>query len=124
VRRIVELAGFDGCSVEAPGGLWFYRGRRPVPGRELLWDQSHVRSYDLTRLLADIAPLTGEAIAYAVRQRVYPDSWKDPGALAFYHPQTRKLLVMHTPEAHQKVLEFLHDLGARGEWALGPVEPN
>ena len=52
VRTLVALAGFDGCSVEPPGGLWFYRGARPYPSGELLWDEALVRAYDLSRLLA------------------------------------------------------------------------
>lgn len=126
-RTLVELAGFDGCSVESPGGLWFYRGSRPYPTSELLWDHTLVRAYDMSKLLSRVSPasgqpLSGETIAYIIQRRIYPASWKDPGALIFYHPQTRKLLVMHGPAAHKKILEFLYDLGERGEWALGPVE--
>jgi hypothetical protein len=127
VRTIVHVAGFDGCSVEPPGGLWFYRGARPYPSSELLWDHAMVMTYDLSRLMQQLGPaagmlLSGEAIAYAIQRRVYPDSWKEPGALIFYHPPTRKLLVMHGPMAQRRVLEFLYDLGQRGVWALGPVE--
>jgi hypothetical protein len=121
VRTIVDAAGFDGCSVEAPGGLWFYRGPQPYPSGELLWDHTLVRAYDIGRLLADLAPLGGETIVYAIQQRIYPESWKGFGALCFYHTPTRKLLVMHGPSAHKKILEFLNDLRERGEWALGPV---
>ncbi|MCY3023700.1 MAG: hypothetical protein NTW87_32365 [Planctomycetota bacterium] len=122
VRTIVDAAGFDGCSVEPPGGLWFFRGARPYPSGELLWQHALVRAYDLSRLLQQVAPLSGEAIAYAVRKRVYPDSWKEAGAAVFYHAPTKKLVVMHGPAAQRCVLEFLHDLAQRGEWALGPVE--
>jgi len=126
-RRVVEAAGFDGCSAESPGGLWFFKGERPYPSSELLWDHAVVRAYDLTRLLQTIAPtaghpLSGETISYIIQRRIYPASWKEPGALIFFHPQTRKLLVMHGPAAQRKVLDFLYDLAERGEWALGPVE--
>lgn len=121
-RTLVELGGLDGCSVEPPGGLWFFRGPRPYPSGELLWDQALVRAYDLSRLLPQIAPISGEAIAYAVRKRIYPKSWEEPGAAVFYHPPTRKLFVMHGPAGQRRVLEFLRDLEQRGEWALGPVE--
>lgn len=122
VRTLVEAGGFDGCSVEPPGGLWFYRGPRPYPSGELLWDHALVRTYDLSRLLPQISPISGEVIAYAVQRRVYPDSWKEAGAAVFYHPPTKRLLVMHGPAAQRRVLEFLHDLSERGEWALGPTE--
>ncbi|MFH0938148.1 MAG: hypothetical protein V1899_02550 [Planctomycetota bacterium] len=122
VRTIVDAAGFDGCSVESPGGLWFYRGSPPYESGELLWDHALVRAYDISRLLTDLTPLSGETISYVIQRRIYPESWKDPGALCFYHTPTKKLLVMHGPNAHQKIIEFLHDLRARGEWALGPVE--
>jgi len=122
LRTIVDAAGFDGCSVERPAGIWFYRGQAPYPSGELLWDHTVVRCYDLARLLPQIEPITGEMIAHTIRQRIYPPSWKDPGALVFFHGQTRKLIVMHGPQAQHKVLEFLHDLRARGMWSLGPVE--
>ena len=122
VRTLVQLGGFDGCSVEPPGGLWFYRGERPYPSCQLLWDEALVRAYDLSRLLPRIAPISGEAIAYAAQKRIYPDSWKEGGAAVFYHPPTKKLLVMHGPAAQRRVLEFLYDLAQRGEWALGPTE--
>jgi len=122
VRTLTDACGFDGCNIEAPGGLWFYRGARPYPSQEMLWEQSYVAGYDVSRLLADVAPLTGEAVVHAVKSRVYPESWSDPGALIFYHAPTRKLLVMHGTPAHRKILEFLQDLHERAEWALGPVE--
>ena len=122
VRTIVDLAGFSGCSVETPSGLWFYKGARPYPNRELLWDQALVQTYDLTRLLAQISPISGEMIAHEIQCRIFPETWSDPGALVFYHPSTRKLLVMHGPDAQRRVLDFLYDLAERGEWALGPVE--
>ncbi len=127
VRTIVDVGGFDGCSVEPPGGLWFYRGNRPYPSGELLWDHATVQAYDLSRLLTQLTPVSGEAmsgemIAYAITKRIYPDSWKEPGAMIFYHAPTRKLLVMHGPAAQRRVLDFLYDLGERGAWALGPVE--
>ena len=122
IRTVVELAGFDGCSVEIPAGLWFYKGERPYPARELLWDQASVQAYDLAPLLAQIAPISGEIVAHEIQCRIYPGTWSDPGALVFFHKPTQKLLVMHGPAAHRKILEFLNDLGERGEWALGPVE--
>ena len=121
-RTLVALGGFDGCSVEPPGGLWFYRGARPYPSGQLLWDEALVRAYDLARLLPRISPISGEAIAYAVRKRVYPESWKEAGAGVFYHALTKKLLVLHGPAAQRRVLEFLNDLAERGDWALGPAE--
>ena len=121
VRTIVDAGGFDGCSVEEPAGLWFYRGSRPRPSSELLWDQSVVRDYDLSELLAAITPLSGEVIAYAIQRRIFPATWTDPGATIFYHAPTRKLLVLHAPIAHKRILEFLQDLYQRGEWALGPT---
>jgi hypothetical protein len=122
VRRIVEAGGFDGCSVEAPGGLWFYRGAEPYPSGELLWDIAEVQSYDLSALVRALSPLSGEAIAHAIRSRIFPETWKEPGALCFYHARTRKLIVMHGPVAQRRVVEFLYDLAERKEWALGPVE--
>jgi hypothetical protein len=122
VRRLVEAGGFDGCAVEAPGGLWFYKGAEPYPSGESLWDITQVRGYDLSQMVRALAPLSGEAIAHAIRSRIYRDSWKDPGALCFYHAKTKKLIVMHGPAAHQRIVEFLHDLAERKEWALGPVE--
>ena len=122
VRTLVDLGGFDGCSVEPPGGLWFYRGARPYPSGQLLWDETLVRAYDLSRLLPRIVPLSGEAIAYAVQKRVYPDSWKEAGAAIFYHPPTKKLLVLQGEAGQRLVLEFLYDLAQRGDWALGPSE--
>jgi len=122
IRTIVDLAEFDGCSVEPPAGLWLYKGPRPYPDRELLWDQTIVQAYDLSRLLAQIAPISGEVVAHEIQCRIYPDSWSDPGALIFYHAPTGKLLVMHGAAAHNRILEFLMDLSMRGEWALGPVE--
>jgi hypothetical protein len=122
VRTVVDLAGFDGCSVESPSGLWFYKGARPYPNRELLWDQSIVQAYDISRLLGMIAPISGEMVAHEIQCRVYPDTWTDAGALVFYHAPTGKLLVMHGAIAHRKILELLIDLAERGEWALGAVE--
>lgn len=122
VRTIVDAAGFDGCSVEAPAGLWFFRGAAPYPSSEMLWDQTFVQAYDISRLLAQVAPLSGEAIVYTIQQRIYPDSWKDPGALVFFHAPTRKLVVMHGPHAHRRVIDFLYDLRDRTEWALGVVD--
>jgi hypothetical protein len=122
IRTIIELAGFDGCSVEAPDGLWLYRGAAPYPSSELLLDSAQVRAYDLSMLLPRIAPMSGELIAHAIQQRIYPDSWTDPSVLVFYHAQTRKLLVMHGAAVHRRILEFLWDLAERGEWALGPVD--
>lgn len=122
IRTIVDLAGFDGCSVEAPDGLWLYRGAMPYPSNELLLDCAQVQAYDISRLLPRIAPMSGELIAHAIQQRIYPDSWSDASVLVFYHTQTRKLLVMHGPAVHRKILEFLWDLAERGEWALGPVD--
>ncbi len=122
VRTIVAAADFSGCSMEIPGGLWFYKGPMPYPNRELLWDQSIVQAYDVSRLLALIAPISGEMIAHEIQCHIYPETWSDPGALVFYHKPTQKLLVMHGPAAHRKILEFLIDLAERGEWALGPVE--
>ena len=63
-----------------------------------------------------------EAVAHAIRRRVFPGSWTEPGAMCFYHDKTRKLVVMHGPAAQQQVAEFLQDLMDRKEWALGPVE--
>jgi hypothetical protein len=122
LRTIIDMAGFDGCSVEAPDGLWLYRGAAPYPSSELLSDCAFVQAYDLSRLLPRIAPMSGELIAHAIQQRIYPDSWSDPSVLIFYHPTTGKLLVMHGAAVHRKILEFLWDLAERGEWALGPVE--
>lgn len=127
LRDVADEAGFDGCSVEAPAGLWFYKGPRPFPSGELLWDSAEVRAYDLSGLLAGLSPeaslfLTGETIAHQVRSHVYPASWSDPGALVFYHRMTQKLIVIHAPEAHRKVVDFLNDLRERGHWAVGPLE--
>jgi hypothetical protein len=122
VRTIVDAAGFDGCSAEAPAGLWFYRGAAPYPSSEMLWDQTFVQGYDISRLLAQVAPLSGEAIVYTIQQRIYPESWKDPGALVFFHAPTRKLVVMHGGPAHRRVIDFLYDLRDRTEWALGVVD--
>lgn len=126
VRTLCDAAGFDGCNVEPPGGLWFFRGARPYPSSEVLWEHALVRAYDLSRLFERSAPgrepLSGEAIAYAIQRRIYPNSWKDVGAMCFFHPSTKKLLVVHGPAAQRRVLDFLYDLAERGEWALGPVE--
>lgn len=126
VRTLCDAAGFDGCNIEPPGGLWFFRGTRPYPSGELLWDHALVRAYDLSRLferaLPGREPLSGEAVAFAIQRRIYPESWKDIGAMCFYHPPTKKLLVVHGPAAHRRILDFLYDLAERGEWALGPVE--
>lgn len=122
VRTLAALGGFDGCSVEPPGGLWFYRGARPYPSGQLLWDEALVRAYDLSLLLPHIVPISGEAIAYAAQKRIYPDSWKEAGAAVFYHPLTKKLVVLHGPAGQRRVLEFLYDLAQRGEWALGPTD--
>ena len=126
VRTLCDVVGFDGCNVEPPGGLWFFRGARPYPSGELLWDHALVRAYDLSHLfdrsMPGREPLSGEAVAFAIQRRIYPESWKDVGALCFYHPPTKKLLVVHGAAAHRRILDFLYDLAERGEWALGPVE--
>ena len=122
IRTIVDAAGFDGASVEAPAGIWFYKGGAPYPTGELIWDHAIVRAHDITSLLKRIDPLSGEAIAHLIQSRIYPESWKDPGAMCFYHPQTKKLVVIHGAMAQNKVLEFLFDLADRGESALGPVD--
>jgi hypothetical protein len=100
--------------------LWFYRGSEPYPSGELLWDTAVVRAYDLEPILARLPELSGEAIAHHIRQRVFPDSWRD-GAACVYHAPTGKLLVIHGPDAQERVLVRLWDLLLRGEWALGPV---
>jgi hypothetical protein len=122
IRALVESAGFDGCSVELPAGLWFYRGARPYPSRELLWDQSYVAVYDMSRLLNDVPMVSGDIIVHTIKRRIYQKSWEDPGALIFYHAGTQKLVVMHGDAGHQAVLEFLDDLQDRTEWALGPID--
>ena len=127
LRDLVDEAGFDGCSLEAPSGVWFYKGKRPFPSGECLWDAAIVRSYDLTPVFAALTPeaaalLSGETIAHAVRSRVYPASWSDTGTLVFYHPGTRKLIVLHAPEAQRRVVELLNDICERGEWMLGPSQ--
>ncbi len=121
LRDLVEDAGFDGCSIEPPAGIWFYKGARPFPSGESLWDSADVRAYDLSALLQALPPeslISGETIAHLVRSRIYPASWSDPGTLVFYHAGTRKLIVLHAPETHRKVLELLNDLRERGDWAL------
>ena len=127
LRDICEDAGFDGCSIEAPAGAWFYKGPRPYPSGELLWDSAEVRAYDLSSLFAALTPeaslyLTGETIAHQVRSHVYPASWNDPGTFIFYHRGTQKLIVVHAPAAQKKVVEYLNDLRERGHWAIGPLE--
>jgi hypothetical protein len=120
LRELVLAAGFDGCQPVAAGGLWFYRGGEPYPSGELLWDTAVVRAYDLEPILARLPELSGEAVAHHVRQRVFPDSWRD-GAACVYHAPTGKLLVVHGPDAQERVLVRLWDLLLRGEWALGPA---
>ncbi len=127
LRDLVDDAGFNGCSIEAPAGVWFYKGPRPFPTGELLWDSAEVRAYDLTTLFAALTPeaalfLSGEAIAHQVRSRVYPASWNDPGTLVFFHRGTQKLVVVHAPEAHRKIVELLNDMRDRGTWSLGASE--
>lgn len=127
LRDLAAGQNFDGVTIEAPAGAWFFKGLRPYPGGELLAQTAVVRSYDLSAIYAVLTPqaaalLSGEAIAYAVRSRVYPASWSDPGTTIFYHPTTRKLLVVHTPQAQRKVLDVLNDVRDRGEWALGAAE--
>jgi hypothetical protein len=124
LRDLVEDAGFSGCSTEAPGGAWFYKGPRPYPSGEMLYDTAYVMAYDLTPLYRDLAPdaalmLNGETILHFLRARVYPASWNDPGTFMFYHAPTRKLVVLHGTVAHVKIVELLTDLRDRGEWALG-----
>ena len=126
-RDIVDEAGFDGCSVEAPAGIWFYKGPRPFPTGEILWDSVEVRAYDLSSLFTILSPeaalfLSGETIAHQIRARIYPASWNDPGTCVFYHRGTQKLVVIHAPEAHRRIVDFLYDLGQRGHWAVGPLE--
>lgn len=127
LRDVVADAGFDGCSVEAPAGLWFYKGPRPFPTGELLWDSAEVRAYDLSTMLGGLSPeaslfLTGETIAHQIRSHIYPASWNDPGPLIFYHRMTQKLIIVHAPEAHRKIVDYLNDLRERGPWAFGPLE--
>ncbi|HLX60786.1 MAG TPA: hypothetical protein VKX17_05840 [Planctomycetota bacterium] len=127
LRDLVDEVGFDGCSIEAPAGVWFYKGERPFPSGECLWDTAVVRAYDLKPVLAALTPeaanfLTGEVIAHKVRSMVYPASWNDPGTLIFFHAPTQKLVVLHAPEAQRRVVELLNDFCERGEWALGGSE--
>ena len=85
----------------------------------MLWDQTIVQAYDLSRLLAQIAPISGEVVAHEIQCRIYPESWSDPGALVFYHAPTRKLLVMHGPDAQRRVLGFSGTIwasAASGRW--------
>jgi hypothetical protein len=124
LRDLVEDAGFDGCSIEAPAGVWFYKGSQPYPSGELLYDSAYVVAYDLTPLYRDLKPeaalmLNGETIEHFLRSRVYPDSWNEPGVFMFYHAPTRKLVVLHGQWAHVRIVELLTDLRDRGEWALG-----
>jgi hypothetical protein len=64
---------------------------------------------------------SGEVISHLIRQRVYADSWKVAGTCCLYHKATGKLIVVHTPEAHERIVRVLWDFQLRGEWALGPV---
>jgi hypothetical protein len=123
LRDIVDEAGFDGCSVEPPAGLWLYKGPRPYPSAEILWDSIVVRAYDLTALMNALTPdaaalLTGDTIVHLIRSRVFPKSWSDPGTAVFYHALTRKLVVIHAPQAQRQVIELLNDIQERGYWAL------
>lgn len=125
LRDLVDEAGFDGCSIEPPAGIWFYKGKRPFPSGESLWETAVVRSYDLTPVFAALTPqaaalLNGETISHAIRSRIYPPSWSDPGTLLFYHAGTHKLIVLHAPETQRRVVELLNDICERGEWMLGP----
>ncbi len=127
LRDLVDEAGFDGCSLEAPSGVWFYKGPRPYPTGESLWETAVVRGYDLRPVFAALTPqaamvLSGETIAHTVRSRIYPASWNDPGTLVFYHNISHKLIVVHAPEAQKRVVELLNDICNRGEWMLGPSE--
>lgn len=121
VRDIVEAAGLDGCSIDPLGALWFYRGNEPCPSRELLWDRARVQTFDLEPILSRIPILSGEAVAHLVRQRVFADSWNVPGTCCLFHRPTGKLVVVHVPEAQDRVLRVLWDFLIRGEGAMGPV---
>lgn len=121
VRGIVHEAGFDGCQPMLGGGLWFYRGDEPYPTSESLQDNLQVRVYDIENILAELPMLNGEVVAWHVKRRVYPDSWKDPNVSCLFHATTKRLVVLHGELAQGQVLHVLDDLKRRGEAALGPV---
>lgn len=121
VRDLVEEGGFDGCQVSPLGGLWFYRGAEPSISRELMWDRAIVRTYDVETILRATPMFSGEVISHLVRRRVFADSWKVSGTCCLFHKTTGKLVVVHVPEAHERVVRVLWDLQLRGESALGPA---
>lgn len=121
VRDLVEQAGFDGCQASPLGGLWFYKGAEPCVTRELLWDRAVVRTYDVESILKQLPMVSGEVISHLIRQRVFADSWTVAGTCCRYHKPTSKLVVVHVPEAQDRVVRVLWDLQLRGESALGPA---
>lgn len=121
VRGIVHEAELDGCQPMLGGGLWFYRGDEPYPTSESLQDNVQVRVYDIENILAELPMLNGEVVAWHVKRRVYPGSWKDPNVSCLFHPATKRLVVLHGELAQGQVLHVLDDLKRRGEAALGPV---
>jgi hypothetical protein len=124
-RQIAAAVPFSGCLREPPCGLWFFNGGRPYPTRELLRDLVVVRTYDLEPVLRQIAPLDGHAVVHEIRQRIFPETWKDPAVGAAFFPVGNHLAVIHGQDAQLQIRLFLCDLLVRGEQALGGavIEP-
>lgn len=108
LNRTLPQGGFSSFDIEPSHGLWLLRADEPVPSKsapeEFFWDACLVRSYYVRPLLSRYK---ADELQRMVKTAVTPVLWGEPvPAMAFHQPSGR-LVVIHTPAAHEAIREYL-----------------
>ena len=110
---IVSRTPFTGYLGEAPSGVWFHVGRAPLETSEHLWTAGVVSAYDLTYIV-EKRHVSGPVIEHLVRQRIRPETWRDPAASITYNRATKRLIVANAACVHSEIAHFLEFVQAVG----------
>ncbi|MFH1024882.1 MAG: hypothetical protein V1809_15995 [Planctomycetota bacterium] len=104
---IVRQGGLVGYRYEPGNGIWLFG-----PGEKdavfeagcALWDDVRPAAFSLRTAAKRYPP---DVIAGYIREHVAPASWSHPFTMLAIHDESRKLLVIHTPEVLHRIREIL-----------------
>ncbi|MBN1810182.1 MAG: hypothetical protein JW909_14045 [Planctomycetes bacterium] len=112
LARLVEISGLASYRVDSPNTVWLY-SLDPGPPGSNLWEASLEQGFDISRLVRRKG-LTGSLVIHLVKNRVSPETWKDPATAIIYLPGPERLVAVNHPLVLGLVASFLEDLQNTG----------
>jgi len=123
IETITARTPFAGYLREAPSGVWFYCKAPPLETSEHLWTGSIIAAYDLRNIIRK-RKLGGRVVEHLVRQRIWPETWRDPSTSICFNVATGRLVAANAPCVQAEVGHFLSFLEAVGykRFAAGTLD--